>query len=180
MFEIAINDFIVSVRNSKRVPQPIGRLDDPTYHRWYVWPRNPVFNCYLHNFHHDDEQDPHDHRMLNITFTLQGSYYEERFMRRPRVGRPLPKTFKTLLKQHRILVRLPWTPHRVVLRRDHDDKPIPVWSLFIGFPQFRGWGFWCPNGGAAKWRPQKEYLMRASGATDYAYTSQDAIVGCEG
>lgn len=177
MFENAINDFIVRIRTSDRVPIMIGNQKDPTYHRWFVWKRNRWLNCYLHHFHKDDDEHHHDHRMLNITFTLQGAYYEERFMRRPRVGQPLPKTFKTLLKQHRILVRLPWTPHRVVLRRDTFDKPKQVWSLFIGFPQMFAWGFWCPNNGSAKWQPFEKYAATNNpNAPNYG----EPGLGCEG
>lgn len=184
-FDRKIDDFIRNVRNKNPIgvdpknPIAIGKENDPTYWRWYVWPRNYILNCYLHNFRHDDEQDLHDHRMMNISFILQGDYYEERFIRRPTAGLPLPTTKKIHVRGRRPKFRLPATPHRVVLPRDGDGKPIHCWSLFIGFPQIRQWGFWCPGNYSAKWLSQEDYLRTRSGSK-YAYSDEDPIMGCGG
>lgn len=156
-----IDAFIQRIRDdpdTKKIPIGPGGADDPTYWRYFVIPRNPVFNIYLHRFLKDDEEHHHDHRMLNITFILQGSYFEERFAWRPHEGLPLPATKLIPVEQRQLFARLPSTPHRVVLKRDADNRPIPIWSLFIGFPQLRKWGFWCPGDGAARWVPFERYV----------------------
>lgn len=179
-FDRYVDRFICWVRDSNPIgvnpknPQPIGNEKDPTYWRWYVWPRNPVLNCYLHRFLKDDGQDLHTHRMWNISFILQGDYFEERFLWRPRAGQPLPPTKLVPVPQRRPLIRRAWTPHRVILKKDAEGKPIPIWSLFIGFPQFWNWGFWCPSG---RWVDQKIYLRTKSGSK-YAYSDTDPIAGC--
>lgn len=137
----------------------IGNPGEPTYWRWFVLPRNRVFNVYLHNFLKDDDHDLHDHRASNITIILQGWYYEERFVYPPQAGQPLPPTYRRRVRRLVPFFRLPETPHRVVLRRDTDGEPVPCWSLFIKLPDVRDWGFWCPGVGkvSAKWKPWQEY-----------------------
>lgn len=45
--------------------------------RWYVIPRNPWLNVYLHQFLHDDEDRAlHDHLWWFISIMLWGSYME--------------------------------------------------------------------------------------------------------
>jgi hypothetical protein len=166
-FERRIEDLIVSirddpVRNATKIS--VGDdLDNPTYWRWFVWPRNQFLNLYLHNWLNDDAHDPHDHRMMNISFILQGSYFEERFVVSPTPGQPLPRMETVFRKRYSVTMRLPATPHRVVLPRDAEGRPIPSWSLFLGFPQWRNWGFWCSgkDGLTASWRPHEEYAMSA-------------------
>jgi len=164
-FDRKIQDFITSIRDDpKRNETKISVGDDPdnlTYWRWFVWPRNRFLNLYLHNFTHDDAHDLHDHRMINISFILQGSYFEERFCWWPVSGLMLPPTSRRLRPQYSLTFRLPSTPHRVVLPRDAEGREIPSWSLFIGFPHWRNWGMWCPgkNGNSAFWRPHQEYVM---------------------
>lgn len=132
---------------------------DPTYWRFFVIPRNRWFNVYLHSWHHDDAQHHHDHRAANISILLSGEYSEERFIRRPREGLPLPPTKTIQLSKWRPKFRLAATPHRVVLPRNEDGKSIPCWSLFIKFPDTRDWGFWTNFGPlkTAKWMPWQDY-----------------------
>lgn len=146
-----IDDFIRRIRDTRQPmlvdgDNPLG----PIYHRYFVIPRNGWFDVYLHNFLRDDAQDPHDHRMLNISFPSQGEYFEDTFEFKPKLGGPYPPIKRRLIKNHSIRIRLPWTPHRVVLKKDADGKPIPMWSLFIGFPKLREWGFW------TKYNPSQE------------------------
>lgn len=156
-FERRIENFIKRViQKAKKIP--IGpNKDDPTYWRWFVIPRNHWFNVYLHNFRHDDEEHLHDHRMMNISFLLQGRYCEERFVRTPEAGLPLPETVKRSMP--RLIMRLPATPHRVVLDRDLFGHEMPCWSLFIDFPHVRAWGFWCPGRDyKCRWVPFQQYV----------------------
>lgn len=155
-FDRKIDQFIRRIRdNPAQTPITVGPPDDPTYHRYFVIRRNRWLNFYLHCFHHDDEEHLHDHRAANISILLQGGYFEERFIWRPVEGYPLPPTTRFQVQSRRILFRRPSTPHRVVLYRDSEGRPIPVWSLFIKFPDVRNWGFWLPG---ALWVPYTEYV----------------------
>lgn len=169
------------------------RIENPTYWRWFVWPRNPFVNCYLHNFLRDDEEDLHDHRMINISVVLSRiGYKEELFVSKPQAGQPLPDTRMRRVEFLHPRVRFPSTPHRVVLWRDGYGKPVPIWSLFIGFPHWRNWGFWCPgkllpasNAGSqqqyrepgARWIPWEPYVLGAD-PTSSDYGTKGA--GCDG
>lgn len=154
-----INDFICRVRDNPKIMKvAVGPADDPTYHRWFVIPRNPFFNIYLHRFRHSDAEDLHDHRMANISIILQGSYCEQRFVRKPVVGKPLPDTRIIPVFRLRPFFRRAATPHRVVLTGDIVGMPSPVWSLFIGFPHVRNWGFWMVYHGIACWIPHQAYV----------------------
>jgi hypothetical protein len=144
--ETKIEQFICAIRDNPKYEKiPVGPLNNPTYWRWFVLPRNRFFNIYLHNFLHDDEEHLHDHRAMNVSFILQGAYKEERFLWQPEEGRSLPPTDIVDRPNHSIIIRLPSWPHRVILNRDENGKPIPSWSLFIKFPDVRQWGFWCPG-----------------------------------
>lgn len=174
-----IDGFIRHIRDN-RSPIPVGEggINDPTYWRYFVIPRNRFFNIYLHRFLKDDSQHMHTHRMFNISIILQGRYFEERFDYRPVEGLPLPGTHFELVETRRPLLRWASTPHRVRLRRDADDKPIPIWSLFIGMPQFWDWGFWCPGDNSAHWVSHKQYLRQIDGG-DPTYGYSQPVVGCE-
>lgn len=169
-----IDRFIQAVRDNPKTKRiPIGpNPEDPTYWRYFVIPRNRFFNIYLHNFRHDDAEDLHDHRMANISILLQGQYYEERFAAMPIPGFPLPRTKRELVRK--IKFRLPATPHRVVLRRDVHNRPIAIWSLFIGFPQIRDWGFWMEEDGRAFWLSHTQVVMTLD-PTDPGYGQRKAM-----
>lgn len=150
-----IDRFIRRVRDNPRTRMaPIGPVADPILYRYFVIPRNRLFNIYLHCIHRSDVGDLHDHRMACISVVLQGHYYEERFARRPVPGKPLPVISKFVVEPRRPLFRWARTPHRIVLERDTKDC---VWSLFIGFPHTRNWGFWRDVGGKARWLPHEAY-----------------------
>lgn len=179
-----IRNFVINDPERQRTKISIGDdPDNPTYWRWFVWPRREpgefpktfwrrvrwfirfptCFNLYLHHWLNDDAHDPHDHRMMNISFIFDGSYFEQRFAFKPIPGESLPMMESVLRKQYSLTMRLPATPHRVVLRKDGEGRPIQSWSLFLGFPQWRNWGFWCGGkyGLTAFWRPHEEYAMSA-------------------
>lgn len=163
---------IINDPNTKRIP--IGPVLDPTYWRWFVWPRNRWINAYLHNFRHDDVEHLHDHRAFNISFLLQGRYFEERFVGKPKAGFPLPEIEKRLMP--RIIFRMPATPHRVVLDRDANGREISIWSLFIKFPDIRLWGFWCPGNMQSRWVLFEDYV-KGSDPTAIGYGQRGK--GCD-
>lgn len=146
----------VIARLSRRPPDfVIGDPSAPYLRRWWLVPRNRFLNVYLHQFLHDDEDRAlHDHRMMNASVPLTIGYYEVQFAYRPRAGEPLPPTASPVKHRRpgRVYPRLPSTAHRVVLARDADGRPLSCWSLFIGGPHVREWGFWCPHGRWVGWR----------------------------
>ncbi|MUL47579.1 hypothetical protein FZI85_25020 [Mycobacterium sp. CBMA293] len=69
--------------------QVIGGSDDPYLRRWYVIPRNPVLNVYIHQFlRSDDDRALHDHPWWFVSLILKGGYTEvtEHSQRTPRSG----------------------------------------------------------------------------------------------
>lgn len=108
----------------------IGTPEKPYLLRWWVIPRNPIFNIYLHKFlRSDDDRALHDHPWFNVSIILDGWYVEitpkGRFLRQ---------------QGHRVW-RSPWAAHRVQL-----PAIGTAWTLFITGPRLREWYFHCPQG----------------------------------
>lgn len=113
--------------------------------RWYVVPRNPWLNVYLHQFLHDDEDRAlHDHPWWFISLMLKGGYFE--VTQTGFKGRGFPS----------IVYRKPEYAHRVVLPRKPNNEPQPCWTLVITGRVVRDWGFHCPQG----WRHWKEFTAK--------------------
>lgn len=124
----------------------IGGLDNPYLFRWYVLPRNPWLNLYLHKFVRDDEDRAlHDHPWWFVSLILRGGYVEHYW------GRFLNGTWGEHFRVAKpgSIIRRPAThQHRVVLNRgsssgENPGQPLPAWTLFLTGPKFREWGFWC-------------------------------------
>lgn len=119
----------------------IGDPSRPYMRRWWVIPRNPIFNIYLHNIlRDDDDRALHDHPWLNLSIVLAGGYFDVTADR----GGHLHKKW---VAPGSIKFRSPWTAHRLV-------APSPAWSLFITGPKMRVWGFFCPKG----WVPWHRFV----------------------
>lgn len=119
----------------------IGGAERPYLRRWWVIPRNRFFNVYLHQFlRSDDDRALHDHPWANCSVLLRGSYTEHTI------------AAGGIHCRHVLdagAVRMRWSgriAHRVEL---HDG---PVWTLFITGPNYRQWGFHCPERGWVHWR----------------------------
>jgi len=55
----------------------IGGRADPYLLRWFMIPRNPIFNVYLHEFRRsDDDRALHDHPWINLSYLIDGEYVE--------------------------------------------------------------------------------------------------------
>ena len=130
-----IDRFIRRVSRSKP-GEFIGPLDKPLMTRFYVIPKNPVFNIYLHHIHRSDEGDLHDHRAANISVVLKGRYYEQVFAARPVDGNAYPRLRVTVVDRLQPRFRWAGTPHRLILL--HGE----VWSLFFKFPHTQNWNFY--------------------------------------
>lgn len=129
--------------------QIIGDLPNPYLLRWYVIPRNPLFNVYLHKFlRDDDDRALHDHPWWFVSVILRGGYIEHtEFSDGTKVMRCRTSLFD---------VRSPWWRravayrpatwrHRVALPHTSTGGRVPCWTLIITGPRARTWGFWCPT-----------------------------------
>lgn len=123
-------------RVSRFKPVLIGPPDNPLMTRFYVIPKNPIFNIYLHHIHRSDEGDLHDHRAANISIILKGWYCEQTFSSRPIEGRAYPRLRVTVVDRLQPRFRWAGTPHRLILL--HGE----VWSLWFKFPHTQNWGFY--------------------------------------
>jgi len=125
-----------TLRCIRRPDQIIGPEGDPYLKRWYVIPRNPIFNIYLHQIvRPDDDRALHDHPWANVSLILRGSYFEVFEQGVP--GRTPDKARER--RAGSLTFRWPTSAHRLVVRS-------PCWSLFITGPRVRQWGFHCPTG----------------------------------
>jgi hypothetical protein len=172
----------------KRPPNlEIGGHENPYLRRWYVIPRNRLFNIYLHQFlRDDDDRALHDHPWPNCSILLQGRYLEVSFAAKPAHGDALPATATVVRRPWRPVFRTAKTAHRVVLFRDIRSKErgargnaIPCWSLFFTGPVLRSWGFWCPAGRWVHWKsftggPKGEVIGAGCGDPTAARDSEAA------
>lgn len=124
----------------------IGDPQRPYVRRWYVLPRNPLLNVYLHQFlRDDDDRALHDHPWPSVSLLLKGSYVEQRFLADfidgYSGGRTMEETFKRTYRRGSVIFRRSTHTHRIELP---DGRP--AWTLFITGPVVREWGFHCPRG----------------------------------
>jgi hypothetical protein len=131
------------VAAAKRQPDVlIGKQDDTYMQRWWLIPRNRIFNIYLHHFlRSDDDRALHDHPWWNASILLKGKYTEH--------------TISAGGIHHHleyeagdIKLRGARYAHRIELTDG------PCWSLFLTGPAIREWGFHCPAG----WRPWRQLV----------------------
>lgn len=122
-------------------PRPdfhIGPDDDHRLQRWWIVPRNPIANVYLHRFlRSDDDRAIHDHPWDNRSWILSGEYLEH-----------LQDGTTATRYQGDVVERRAIEAHRVELVTG------PVTTLFFTGPILRDWGFYCPNG----WRHWREFV----------------------
>lgn len=126
-------------------------IGDDYLRRWWMIPRNPWFNIYLHRINRsDDDRALHDHPWWNCSIVLKGGYWE---WMPTRVG-----SRENALK-HQICRRIWRGAGSIVFRRAKAAHRLEVaegehaWTLFITGPRIREWGFWCPQG----WRHWREF-----------------------
>jgi hypothetical protein len=127
----------------------ILRNDDgvPYVTRWYLIPRNQIFNLYLHKFTGDDDDRAlHDHEYDNISIPIKAGYIEHNPEFMPTECDPIPSQVASTRCTFRIIRRSAEWPHRICCKRDQYGNLIPAWSLFVGFRRRRDWGFWTQLG----------------------------------
>ncbi len=111
----------------ERVASPpdfwVGDEDDPQMERWYILPRNPISNVFLHVFHRDDPVF-HDHPYTSTSLILKGGYREFFF----------DGSYHDRVPGE-VITRDAITAHRIGLIDG------PAMSLFWTGPWERDWGF---------------------------------------
>jgi hypothetical protein len=115
-------------------------------YRWWVIPRNGLFNIYLHNtVANDEDRALHDHPWWNMSVVLRGGYWEVIPFTsgiRGSVSADLPYTQRRVWRgPGSIVIRPPTGAHRLEVGPKGSS-----WSLFITLRRVRTWGFLCPNG----------------------------------
>lgn len=120
-------------RMTRRQPDVvIGGFLDPYLYRWFVIPRNRVFNVYLHKFlRSDDDRALHDHPWVNLSVLLNGEYAEHEI---DAGGVHRRTVYQAGAMRFRRSGRM---AHRIELRG------VPCWTLFVTGPRYREWGFHC-------------------------------------
>lgn len=105
----------------------VGPDDDHQLQRWFVVPRNPWQNVYLHRFlRSDDDRACHTHPWDNRSWILSGEYLEYF-----RDGSCVTRS------EGNVIERRAEEAHRVVLVSG------PAITLFFTGPIIQSWGFWC-------------------------------------
>ena len=141
--------------------QVIPNRDGATYlRRWYLIPRNPFFNVYLHHFlSSDDDRALHDHPWWFVSVILRGSYIEVSENTEGKMT-ALVRTSITGIRSELVRTSVTdiWTTfwrrwiafrpatyrHRVVLSSTSDERDeVPCWTLIVTGRRSRTWGFWC-------------------------------------
>lgn len=119
----------------------IGGIVNPYLVRWWVIPRNRVFNVYLHRvLRSDDDRALHDHPWANLSVLLLGQYVEHT-IDAGGIHRRVTRTAGDLkLRSAKAAHRLEIIPG------------VECWTLFITGPRIRQWGFHCPFTGWKHWR----------------------------
>jgi len=115
--------------------------EDRTYlMRWWIIPRNPIFNVYLHCILADDRgRALHTHPWLFfVSWMLDGAYIEESYTK----GRVYIR--ERAYRAGAVLVRGPWMAHRLEVER----VGLPGMALTLVFtgPVVKSWGFWTSKG----------------------------------
>ena len=132
---------LASISDGRTPDFIVGSSDNPYLLRWFVIPRNPFFNIYLHNFRRsDDDRALHDHPWASASVMLWGSYLEHTIQ------------YGGINKVERLSrgdIKVRWTgrfAHRIDL--DRGD----CWTVFLTGPRYRAWGFHCKNIGWVHWK----------------------------
>ena len=120
-------------------------IGDRQLERWWLIPRNKLFNVYLHRFNKSDEDRAlHDHPWVSLGWILNRGYTE--VLRDGKRWRSIGSW----------TWRLPTTAHRVELCGAPGQS---VYTIFVTGPVMRQWGFHCPQG----WRHWKEFVSVVPG-----------------
>jgi hypothetical protein len=108
----------------------IGPAEDPYMLRWWLLPRNEVFNVYYHQIRHsDDDRALHDHPWPSLSIMTRG------------LLREITPEGSRIITVGDVVYRGPEFAHRLEVLDDAGAE-----TLFITGPRVREWGFHCPKG----------------------------------
>lgn len=114
----------------------VGGQEQPYLLRWYLLPRNPLINLYLHKFVRDDEdRAEHNHPWICLSLMIRGGYIEH--------------SCGTKTYRYAPSIAFRWSSHvhRVELHEDFETgEKRPCWTIVLTGPKVRTWGFFCPKG----------------------------------
>lgn len=129
-------------RRTRRPPDfVVGGNDRPYLQRWWMIPRNPVFNIYLHRFlRSDDDRALHDHPWCSMSILLRGSYVEHTID-----AGGIHRRQRLVAGDRRVRLSGKFA-HRIELDAGE------CWTLFVTGPRYRDWGFHCPEQGWIHWK----------------------------
>jgi hypothetical protein len=114
--------------------------------------RRHLLSFHLFTFMEDDKTEhPHDHPMNSVTMLLSWRGYYEEINGKLRHRIPLFPYF-----------RRSGTPHKIILPRDDEERPVRTVAFIIGFGDTREWGFHTEKG----WVLSEDYLQ-------YPFKGQD-------
>lgn len=134
--------------------------------RWWIIPRNPFMNVYLHNMLHDDGDVLHDHMYVSVSLVLDYGL-QEVYCLDPESGFiELRKRCRTF-EQGQVVFRSSRMAHQLLVRR-------PTWTIFVTGPRIKSWGFWCPKG----WKEWKEYVALSNVPDGSGRGKSTVGVGC--
>src|ERR1044071_5068526 len=104
----------------------IGPTEAPYLLRWWILPRNRIFNIYLHRIlADDDDRAMHCHPWWNLSWVFGCGYREI-----------TPNGVK-IRPRFSLVLRRATAIHRLELFRDSTSATIPTWSIFFTGPVIR-------------------------------------------
>lgn len=134
----------------------IGDHRDPYMLRWWLIPRNPLLNVYLHNvMRSDDDRALHDHPWCSLSWALKGQVIEH-------TVEPSGNAHAETIRAGRWRWRSARMAHRLelpVVTTEYGPHQEYFWSLFITGPRIREWGFHCPRG----WVSERDFASTIGG-----------------
>lgn len=128
----------------------IGGEQNPYLMRWFLIPKNPFLNVFLHKFvRDDDDRALHDHPWPFCSIMIRGKYLEVTGESEVDVAeRYAPSIcFRRANHKHRVVL---WNLIDVVNDKLVSAK-IPCWTIIVTGPQSRTWGFWCKENRFVPW-----------------------------
>lgn len=135
-----IKSRMLKVAHSRQPDFVVGGHKHPYLRRWFVIPRNPIFNIYLHQFlRDDDDRALHDHPWCSLSLLLSGEYTEHRVLNGGIHQREV-------YKAGQVKCMSGGYAHRIELHKGS------CWTLFITGPVYRRWGFHCQEKGWVYYR----------------------------
>lgn len=155
----ALQEWAASLMASRAPDLTIGGEDNPYMRRWFVIPRNPFQNIYLHEIlRSDDDRAGHDHPWDNQTLVIDGQYSEVLF----HAEFPWQSTGSIVRKPGDTVIRKATDTHRLVV--PEGGRAV---TLFTTGPRVRDWGFWCPRSDERKprWIHWRDFTSGPNGET---------------